>query len=243
MSGFLTALTFLTRIPAPGLAPERASDLGRAAPWLPVVGALVGLIVALAVALGSVAGPWVGALLALMVWAAVTGGLHLEALADVADGLGAAHGDPKRFLEVARDPHTGAFGVIAIALQIATKLVLLAAIAQAAKGDPITIAASLALAAAWARWGTLVIARIVPPLGEGMASRLAAGVDPRIVALEGAGLAIVSLFIAPMLIAAVPLAFALALYWRLRVGGVNGDCHGASIEITESALLLMLVLV
>jgi adenosylcobinamide-GDP ribazoletransferase len=242
MSGFLTALTFLTRIPAPGFAPERASDLGRAAPWLPVVGIMVGLIVALAAALGSFAGPWVGALLALVAWTAVTGGLHLEALADAADGLGAAHGDPKRFLEVARDPHTGAFGAIAIALQIAAKLVLLAAIAQAAKGDVITIAAPLALTAAWARWGTLVVARATPALGEGLASRLAASVDPRVVVLEGAALAMVSLFVAPVLIAAVPLAFAIALYWRLRIGGVNGDCHGAGIEITETGLLLLLVL-
>jgi adenosylcobinamide-GDP ribazoletransferase len=243
MSGFLTALTFLTRLPAPGFAPERASELGRAAPWLPVVGAIVGLIVALAVALGSAASPWVGALLGLVAWAGVTGGLHLEALGDVADGLGAAHGDPKRFVGVARDPHTGAFGVIAIALQIAAKLVLLAAISDTAKGDPIAIAAALALAAAWARWGTLFIARAVPPLGEGLASRLAAGVDPRTVALEGVGLGIVSLVVAPILVAAAPLALALALYWRLRVGGVNGDCHGASIEMTEAVLLLLLVLV
>lgn len=242
MAGFLIAVGFLTRLPAPGFAPERASDLGRAAPWLPVVGALVGLIVALAAALGSGAGPWVGALLALLAWTAVTGGLHLEGLGDVADGLGAAHGDPKRFIEVAKDPHTGAFGVIAIALQIATKLVLLAAMMQAAESDLLTIAAALALTAAWARWGTLVIARAVSPLGEGLASRLAAGVDPRVVAIEGVGLAIVSLFVAPMLIAAVPIAFGLAIYWRLRVGGVNGDCHGASIEITESALLLLLIL-
>lgn len=242
MSGFLTALTFLTRLPAPGFAPERASDLGRAAPWLPVVGAIVGAIVALAVALGSAASPWVGALLGLVAWAAVTGGLHLEAVGDVADGLGAAHGDPKRFVEVARDPHTGAFGVIAIALQIAAKLVLLAAISETAKGDPIPMVAALALTAAWARWGVLVIARAVPPLGEGMGSRLAAGVDTRVVAIEGVGLGIASLFVAPILIAAAPLALALAIYWRLRVGGVNGDCHGASIEMTESALLLLLVL-
>lgn len=75
-----------------------------------------------------------------------------------------------------------------------------------------------------------------------MGSRLAAGVDTRVVAIEGVGLGIASLFVAPILIAAVPLALALAIYWRLRVGGVNGDCHGASIEMTESALLLLLVL-
>ncbi len=242
MSGFLTALTFLTRLPAPGFAPERFDRFGprralaagrRRNRWTDrCAGCRAGL--------GR--RPLGRRAARALAWAAVTGGLHLEGLGDVADGLAAAHGDPKRFVEVAKDPHTGAFGVIAIGLQIAAKLVLLAAFAQASEGDllrPAQLLRSRQHGRAGARSPSPVPSR---RWGEGLASRLAAGVDPRIVALEGVGLAIVSLFVAPILIAAVPIALGLALYWRLRIGGVNGDCHGASIEITESALLLALVL-
>lgn len=239
--GLSVALKFMTRLPAPSLPPEEAGDIAAAAPWLPAVGAIVGVLVALAVALGAGASPWVGALIGVLAWTLVTGGLHLEALGDAADGLAAAHGRPERFLEVARDPHTGAFGVMAIALQVATKLVFLATMAAAADADVASLAVALALVAAWARWGALVIGSAVPPLSEGLAARLAAGLVPRNTAVQGIGLAIVTLIFAPILLAAVPLAFALSIYWRLRIGGVNGDALGASIEVTEAALLLLLI--
>jgi adenosylcobinamide-GDP ribazoletransferase len=239
MTGFLAALGFLTRLPVPQAAMGDAGSLARAAPWLPAVGALVGLFVALAVALGAVMTPWIGALCGLLAWVLVTGGLHIDGLGDVADALGAAHGDRNRFVEVARDPHLGSFGAIAIALQLMAKLVVLAALAERATLPE--LAGGLVLAAAWARWATLVLGRAVPPLTEGLGSRLAAGIATRTVALEGVALALVSLFVAPALLIAPLLALASVLYWRVRLGGVTGDCHGASIEITETLLLLALI--
>jgi adenosylcobinamide-GDP ribazoletransferase len=239
MTGLFVALRFLTRLPTPALPPENAGDLARAAPWMPVVGAIVGALVAVALILGASISPWVAALAGLVAWVLITGGLHLEGLGDVADGLGAAHGNPERFLAVARDPHLGGFGAIAIGLQIAAKLVLLAALAERASTEGLV--AGLILVAAWARWGALVLGRVVPPLTEGLASRLAAGIDTRVVVAQGIVLAAASLYVAPLLLAAVPLAIAFALYWRLRVGGMTGDCHGASIEVMESLLLLLLL--
>jgi len=239
MNGLFAALRFLTRIPTPTVSPDEASDLARAAPWMPVAGAIVGALVAAALVIGASIGPWIGALAGLVAWVLVTGGLHLEGLGDVADGLGAAHGNPERFVAVARDPHLGGFGAIAIGLLIAAKLVLLAALAERASIDAAVL--GLMLAAAWARWSALALGRAVPPLTEGLASRLAAGIRTPVVVMEGVALAAVSLYVAPLLIAAVPLAVAFALYWRLRVGGMTGDCHGASIEVTESLLLLLLL--
>ena len=66
-------------------------------------------------------------LLGLFVWVVITGGLHLDGLGDVADALAASHRSPDRFLEVVHDPRIGAFGVMAIALQLIAKLVLLGA--------------------------------------------------------------------------------------------------------------------
>lgn len=240
MTGFLSALAFLTRIPVPRSTVGAAGDLARTAPWLPVVGALIGALVAVAVAFGSGVNPWVGALFGLLAWVLVTGALHVEGLGDVADGLGAAHGNPDRFIEVARDPHLGSFGAIAIVLQLMAKLVLLAAFAE--RATTLELVTGLALAAAWARWTALLLGRAVRPLTEGLASRLAAGIETHTVALEGVALAVASILLAPPLLAALPLAGAFALYWRARLGGMTGDCHGASIEVMESLLLLALLL-
>ncbi len=242
MTGFIVALKFLTRLPVPNVAAARGGEIGRAAPWLPVVGALVGVVVALAVALGAGVSPWLGALLGVLAWVLVTGGLHVEGLGDVADGLAAAHGRPERFLEAAHDPHAGAFAIMAIVLLIAAKLILLATLISTADADTVSLIVALALVAAWARWGALVVVGAVPTLGEGLASRLASGTEGRVTGVEGIALTIVSLFVAPILVVAVPLALVLALYWRYRVGGVNGDALGAGIEVMEAGLLLLLVM-
>ena len=111
---FSHALQFLTRLPAPPIAVFDPADLSRSALWFPAIGALIGRIVAAALWAGALASPWIGALLALVAWVWVTGGLHLDGLADVADALGAAHRSPERFIEVLRDPHIGAYGTMAI---------------------------------------------------------------------------------------------------------------------------------
>jgi len=109
--------------------------------------------------------------------------LHLDGLADVADALGAAHRSPERFIEVLRDPHIGAYGTMAIVLQLVAKLVLLAAIAR-----PPALAA-VVLIAAWARWGALVWGTFLPPLARGSGERFAWHIDKRGMVAEGLVLA------------------------------------------------------
>jgi adenosylcobinamide-GDP ribazoletransferase len=241
MTGFFAALAFLTRLPAPRLAAGDAGGIARAAPWLPVVGALIGAIVALVASAVSGLGPWIGALAGLLAWVLVTGALHLDGLGDVADGLGAAHGDPDRFVAVARDPHLGSFGAIAIVLQLVAKLILLQAVIERASVYELT--AALALVGAWARWTPLAVGLAVPPLTEGLGSRFSAGLDWRVVAAEAIALSALSVAVAPALLAAMPLAAVMAFYWRRRLGGITGDGHGAGIEIVESVLLCALLLI
>src|SRR3546814_16484975 len=69
-------------------------------------------------------------LAALIRWVAVTGALHLDGRGDIADGSGAAHKDRERLLAVLGDPHAGSFAVVAIALQLIAKLVLLHALIE-----------------------------------------------------------------------------------------------------------------
>jgi adenosylcobinamide-GDP ribazoletransferase len=235
LRGLIVAIQFLTRLPTPSLSASEPGEPARASDWFPVAGALIGVVVAVAAWAGAHFSPWIGALFGLVAWVLVTGALHLDGLGDVADGLGGAHRAPGRFLEIVHDPHIGGFGVTAIALQLIAKLVLLEAIVAASQ------VAALVLVGAWARWGTLVLGKIVPPLGEGLGRRLAAGIDWRVAGLHGAVLVGASVVMAPALLGALVIVPALAVYWISRVGGITGDCHGASIEITESLLLVLLV--
>lgn len=236
LRGLGHALQFLTRVPGVRVAAYDAEDLSRAAVWFPAVGLLIGAALALALWAGSHASPWIGALAALALWVLITGGLHLDGLADVADALAASHAGPQRFLEVLRDPHIGAFGAIAVALQLIAKLVLLAEIA----GGPAL--AALVLVPAWARWGPLVWSLTVPPLAAGTGARFAARLEPGAVAVEGLALALASAWLAPVLLLALIVVAAVAAYWGWRLGGVTGDCHGAGIEVTETILLFLIAL-
>lgn len=233
--GFLLAVQFLTRLPAPKVPEFRPADLTRSAVWFPTVGVLIGFILLVVQWIAGLLGPMVGALAVLIAWVWITGALHLDGLADVADAKGAAHRDPERFLTVLRDPHVGTFGVIAIVVVLLAKLVLLAEIARPA------LLLALMLVPAWARLGVLVVSLSVPPLAPGSGERFRWEISPLVIAANGAALIAASLWLAPALILALPIIAGIVLYWRHTLGGVTGDCLGASVEIMETGLLLVLV--
>lgn len=234
---FSHAVQFLTRLPTPRIDVFDPAELSRASLWFPIVGVIVGVIVACAVWLGGLASPWIGALLGLVAWVWVTGALHLDGLGDVADALAGAHRSQERFLQILRDPHIGAFGTMAITLQLIAKLVLLAQVAVVAGAS---LLAPLALVAAWARLGPPVWSLAVPPLATGSGERFAQHLDRRVVAVEAAILAVITAWVAPILLAAIIVIPGIAIYWRHRLGGVTGDCLGAGVEVTETILLLLL---
>jgi adenosylcobinamide-GDP ribazoletransferase len=234
-SRLVAAFQFLTRLPTPPLKTVGPADFSRSSVFFPLVGGVIGFCVVLAAMLGGMINAAVAGLAGVLVWVAVTGGLHLDGLGDVADGFGAAHGDPERFRQVLHDPHAGSFAVIAIALQIAAKLVLVASIIAAGQLWP------LALIPAWARWGALVWSRALPALWSGTGERFAAEIGWLSIVLWGTVLAVASAWLAPNLLAALVIIPAALLFWRWRLGGISGDCLGASIEITETLLLLALL--
>lgn len=226
----MIALGFLTRLPVPHLA-TRDGDFAAAVRLYPLVGLVIGAVVAGAGWLGAQADSWLGAVAALVAWVWVTGALHLDGLGDLADGLGASHGERTRLLAVMADPHIGSFGVVAIVLQLAAKLVALHLLLPG--GWPVLIAIPAA-----ARIGPLVWARMLPSLKpEGLGAAIAEGARHR--DLIGWGLVLGgACVLSPPLLATPVLLLILALWFRRRLGGMTGDVHGAGIELTEAGLLL-----
>jgi adenosylcobinamide-GDP ribazoletransferase len=236
MRGLILALQFLTRLPTPTLKEFRPEWLADSARWFAVVGVLIGSLVVAALWLGARVDPWLGALAALGVWAWVTGGLHLDGLADLADGLGAAHRSRERMLEVMKEPHVGSFGVIALVLALAAKLVLLMLLAKAGAHRW-----GLLLIPAWARLGAVWWSATLPPLAAGSGARFAETTDWRTLGVSAAILTGLSALLTPALLLAPLALWGWRRFLLQRLGGMTGDCLGAGVEYCEIVLLLLLV--
>lgn len=233
MRGLILALGFLTRLPLPEVRDYQPAEFARALVWFPAAGLVVGAAVALAAALGATLDPWVGALAGVVMWVWITSGLHLDGLADTADALGAAHRDPARFLAVLADPHVGSFGVIALVLQLAAKLVLLHWLLLLEL--PWLV---LVLIPVWARWSAAGWALLLPSLKPGLGERLARDGKPAGWIAGGLALAAISAVSQLALVALIP-ALLWGIWMKLKLGGQTGDILGAGIEWSESAALLL----
>ncbi len=239
----LFAGRFLTRLPLPDPGEPQGSDLGRAALCYPLVGLGIGglvwgSVVAIQALHPGAAAPALAAL-ALIAWVWLTGGLHLDGLADSADAWVGGLGDRARTLEILRDPRIGAMGALALGLALMAKWAGLLALVQ---GGGL---ASLIWLPALARGQILVLMLTTPyarPSGMGAS---AAAALPR-----GPAWGLVALVALVSVLTLGPLALAVAgltlLLWRRanlqRLGGYTGDTAGALVELTEALCLLALAL-
>jgi adenosylcobinamide-GDP ribazoletransferase len=241
------AVSFLTRVPLPAaLAPRgavTAVELARSQRVFPLVGAAIGLlagaVLALALWLGLPA--WPAAVLALAAQIGLTGGLHEDGLADVADGFGGRDRESK--LAIMRDSRIGAYGMLALLVGVLLRASALAAIAAGGAGAGL---AALAAAGALSRAGIPAVMRALKPArADGLAAAHGRP-DARICGLAAAAallIAVPALGIEGGLLAAAAAALATAGLARLalkQVGGYTGDVLGAAQQAAEIAILLAL---
>ncbi len=234
------ALRFLTRLPVGAAARLPAGALAASAPMFPLVGALIGaaggLVFALAAGLGLP--PMLAALLAVAAQILLTGGLHEDGLADVADGFGGGRTRADKLL-ILRDPRIGSFGAIALVLALLARIGALAALERPA------LVAAVLIAAGGASRATLpvIMASLAPARTEG----LAAGAGRPHPLRAAAGLAIATLAALALLppalagaglITAAVAALIIARLARHQIGGHTGDVLGAAQQLAEIGFLL-----
>jgi adenosylcobinamide-GDP ribazoletransferase len=187
------------------------------------------------------ADPLLQAALLTATWALITGGLHLDGLADSADAWVGGHGDRERTLAIMKDPRSGPAAVSTLALALLLKFTALTVLVKAGAWPALLLAPVLGRSALVA---LLLSMPYVRP--GGMGSAISAHL-PR----TAAALALL-LVAAGALVAgktgALALVVAAAAWWVLRwmmlrrLGGMTGDTLGAAVELTEVAVLVALAL-
>ena len=124
----LAAIQFLTVIPFPKSFTGGEKELEKCMPFFPVVGLLIGMIIAaFDYVIGLILPPLPASVMTAIVMTAISGGLHMDGLADTADGFFSAR-PRERVLEIMRDSRTGVMGVLAVAFVIVLKVSLLISI-------------------------------------------------------------------------------------------------------------------
>lgn len=234
MNSLLFALGFLTSIPVRTPVPQ-PGELGRAGAWFPLVGLIIGAILAGAhIGLNQVFSPLLSAALLVALWAALTGGLHLDGLADCGDGLLAAVSRERR-LEIMRDPRLGTFGGATLILHLLLKTFALASL-------PVPAIIALLLAPSIARWAILIVAMQPAARPGGLGDAFKQGLS-RPVYASAAIIPIVLIVLGGWrAIGAVALIHAavwgIVRVTRSRLGGVTGDVFGLTVEVSELIVLL-----
>ena len=235
--GFIAALTYLTvcRVPARWRLP----GVSEAAPFYPLVGLCIGAALAAAgwVLERLLRSPIVVDVLLLTLWVGITGGLHMDGLADTFDGLGGGR-TRERALEIMRDSRIGAFGAASIVMVLALKGACLVELGPDVRWRALLVAPTLG------RLAPLLLARLAPAArsdGEGHGFVAA-------VRWSGVALALTTALVVscttlreaslPVLAVAACQLLVLTAVFRVRIDGVTGDTLGASVELVEAATLV-----
>ena len=243
IKSFFIAQIFLTRIPTPKITEMNEEEISSSVLYYPFVGFFIGLfLILMAVLLTSSVGEDaynVVAAIIITLWVFITGGLHLDGLADTADGLVGGQGNAERTLVIMKDPVSGPAGIASIVLVLLLKYSAVVAVLNSEMSYW-----SLLLAPIVARGGAIALLTYSPvSQQQGLAFNLKKKEYPEIIALILVFIAVIVYFVTSLI---VLIAISLLLYaihhWAVsRLQGVTGDILGLSIEVTEALFLVMAV--
>jgi cobalamin 5'-phosphate synthase/cobalamin synthase len=235
----VAAVTFLTRVPFGRAIAVDGSDVARGVVFFPLVGAGIGAVTGvIAILLHERLSSLLAAGLAVAVALVLTGALHIDALADTVDALGAS--SRERALEIMRDSRVGSFGAAAVAICLIVKV---AAIAQLL--DRSGALRGLVAAAALARAASPPLASLLPyPRVAGGPGSVLVGVHraaAAAAALAGCAIAVAVAGLTGVVLigAVVASTVVLGLLFRAWLGGVTGDSLGAATEVGETLALVV----
>lgn len=230
------AFGFMTVLPIPQRKEWSDLDFGWSAVFYPLTGALIGLGAAAALRLFSaVFAEPVAAFLALVVWILLSGGLHWDGLADCFDGFGCSAA-PERRLEIMKDSRLGTYGALGIFCSLILKWLCIWHLPDN------KFLVFFALTGATARWAMLYLLSKGLANPNGMAAMLKQHCPKRVLLYALPVPLLLALLYGSFgflyLLIGLCSTFVLGLIAEKKIGGINGDVLGFSIELGEIVLLL-----
>jgi adenosylcobinamide-GDP ribazoletransferase len=235
---FQIALQFLTIIPV-SYASASDQQLGRSLVFYPVIGLIIGLILSGLVSVLPVSYSLLSAALLLTAWVLLTGGLHIDGLADSADAWLGGISNKQRMLEIMKDPAAGPIAVVVLALSLLIKLALV----------EIVISSGETSALIW----SIILARTAMPLlflttDYVRPNGIGAVLKQCLPVKQVKWMLLITTVIALLCLGFTPLLLGLIVFLLLRytmehrLDGFTGDTAGAMVELLEISFLLFLIL-
>ena len=234
---FLGAVAFMTRLPVPHSVQSLPNGLSSSAVFFPIVGLVVSAGAIVVNHLFSRFVPHDVVIVFVLVFlVAITGGFHEDALADAADGFGGGW-DKEQILTIMRDSRVGSFGALAITLALLARFVFLTNI------PPHRLDNYLVAGEVTCRWTALPLAFFLSPARQqsGQGAQVAGKITTlslitgtlMTAVIVGLALGMKALWVG---LAAAVVTGASGAYYRRRIGGITGDCLGATNQLTEVAV-------
>ena len=241
----LTAITFLTRIPLSKWAIHKPDALAKAFVYFPLVGIIMGTLIGIVFTICS--GLWnqdIAIIAAITSGIILTGAFHEDGFADVCDSLGAF--DTEKKLLIMKDSHLGTFGVCGLICLLLVKFFALQSIA----GHSQNLFAVFILAHTVSRWSSLPLIHFNPYVSRNAKSGKSlladANNEGRMMIASGLTLVILMLFgsnnIFNLILGVLLVILASQYFFRKSLGGITGDCLGATNQLTEVTIYLVLAL-
>lgn len=232
MKPFLGALQFLTVLPVR----IESGAPGTAAPWFPIVGALLGAAAAALLLAARLALPgYLPELLVVAFLVVATGALHEDGLADCADAFRSGRA-PEKIHAILKDSRIGAFGAIALILSALARV-------EAIKQIEHHLFESFVSAFALSRAVQVYTAWTAPPYGDGLGRAFALSLSRQGVVFAMVWAAMLAcamgVFAVPAICGSAGLLLVARSYFLDRLGGVTGDCLGAISQLVELYVLIL----
>lgn len=243
IKSFILMITFLTRIPIPMKFEFNTEDFVKGFIYFPIIGGLIGLILIIPVRflLNMDLPITVLAFLIIILYLLVVGGLHIDGISDVFDGIFSAR-KRDRMLEIMEDSRVGAFGVVGLVIYFLGLYVGLVEVLQMEKAIiyivlmPI-VGRTMALVAS----GFSAYAK-----EEGLGKSLIDGTKPIVSICLIVLLCVSAYFLAMNILASITttIILVLVIIWRMHkiLGGITGDVVGMIVEVSQVAFLLALTI-
>jgi adenosylcobinamide-GDP ribazoletransferase len=239
MTPWWIALQFLTRLPVTLAGMPTPEQVGRSLLFYPLVGLLIGLLLLAAQQLLGDSAVLLQAALLLSLWVGISGGLHLDGLADSADAWIGGFGDKQRTLAIMKDPRSGPIAVVVLVLLLLLKFAALVALLESDSG-------LLLVLLPWLARCLLPLLFLTTPyvraggLGQALAEHLPRRQLPWVLAANALAMLLFGWpALLALLVSGVVFLWLRAMMLK-RLDGTTGDTAGALLEIAECAVLVAL---